>query len=284
MEGKQIWACPVCGAELEQVGRSYSCTKRHTYDLSAKGYVNLLLANQRKSKDPGDSKTMLAARRSILEAGHFRKLSDGLSTIAAELADELSNRQTDKFTVLEAGCGEGYYLECVEAELGNRGLEASLYGIDISRDAITMAAGAASAGIHYAVASSKHLPVRTASVDGMLQIFAPHSDGEFSRVLRDEGKLLTVIPGKHHLYGLKELLYSQPYLNDEAEHPYPSFRILEKQRIRDELVLTDPSAIKDLVMMTPYYWRTDPAMLDKLAERSELRTPLEFVVTVYGKA
>lgn len=278
----QIWACPVCGAGLEQEKRSYSCPNRHTYDLSAKGYINLLLANQRKSKDPGDNKMMLAARRNVLEAGYFQKLSDALSLQAVLLAEGLAGKQGDMFTVLDAGCGEGYYLEGLGAKLRQAEIEAELYGTDISKDAIGMAAGNGTS-IHYAVASSKKLPVRSESVDCLFQIFAPHSDGEFSRVLRGGGNLVTVIPGKHHLYGLKELLYPQPYLNDEAEHPYPSFQILGKQRIQDEIVLTDPSTIRDLVMMTPYYWRTEPAMLEKLMERSELRTPLEFVVTVYGK-
>ncbi len=255
---------------------------RHTYDLSAKGYLNLLLVNQRKSKDPGDNKQMVAARRNVLAAGHFHALADALSLQALHLAEEPTGRQADKLTVLDAGCGEGYYLECMDTRLRQSGVDARLYGTDISKDAIAMAAGNGT-GIHYAVASSKKLPVRTESVDAVFQIFAPHSDSEFSRVLRSVGRLVTVIPGKHHLYGLKELLYPQPYLNDEAEHPYPSFAVLEKQRIRSELVLTEPSAIRDLVMMTPYYWRTEPAMLEKLMEKSELRTPLEFIVTVYGK-
>jgi 23S rRNA (guanine745-N1)-methyltransferase len=226
---------------------------------------------------------MLAARRTILEAGFFRKLSDALTRKALELAKQLQNGDGASFTLLDAGCGEGYYLECVEAELRSHEIEHQLYGIDISRDAVAMAAKAGT-GIHYAVASSRQLPVRSASVDCIFQIFAPHSDSEFDRVLRDDGKLITVIPGKHHLYGLKERLYEKPYFNDEAEHPYPSFKVLEKQRIQYELVLADPSAILDLVMMTPYYWRTEPAMLDKLKEQRELRTPLEFVVTVYGKS
>lgn len=285
MKGFHIWACPVCGEELEQEDRSYRCVNRHTYDLSAKGYLNLLLVNQRKSKEPGDSKLMLAARRSILEAGYFNKLSETLSRQAAGLAGELNPADSGgyPFTVLDAGCGEGYYLERMNARLRESGRDAGFYGTDISKDAITMAAGNGS-GVCYAVASSKKLPVRTGSVDALFQIFAPHSDSEFSRMLRGEGRLITVIPGKHHLYGLKELLYPQPYLNDEAEHPYPSFRILDRQRLQEDIVLTEPSAIRDLVMMTPYYWRTEPAMLEKLMEKNVLRTPLEFIVTVYGKA
>lgn len=282
MNELHIWACPVCHAGLKREGRSYRCVNRHTYDLSAKGYLNLLLVNQRKSKDPGDSKLMLAARRSILEAGYFGKLSDALSHQAVGVAEEQAARGGEPFTLLDAGCGEGYYVESTGARLRQSGIEASLYGTDISKDAIAMAAGNGS-GIHYAVASSKKLPVLTESVDALFQIFAPHSDQEFSRVLRGGGRLITVIPGKHHLYGLKELLYPQPYLNDEAEHPYPSFCVLDKQRIQDEISLTTPSAIRDLVMMTPYYWRTEPAMLEMLMEKSELVTPLEFVVTIYGR-
>jgi 23S rRNA (guanine745-N1)-methyltransferase len=281
MSEGSIWACPVCGAGLELTGRTYKCANRHTYDLAAKGYVNLLLVNQRKSKDPGDSRPMLAARRNILEAGYFRKLSDELSRRAADLAGGQAREGGSPFDLLEAGCGEGYYLECAKDELRKRGVDSRLYGIDISRDAVTMAAGH-NPEIHYAVASSRHLPVLSDSVDCIYQIFAPHSDQEFNRVLRKCGKLITVTPGAYHLYGVKELLYPKPYLNDEVEHPYPSFVVQEKLRIQDELVLTDPAAIRDLVMMTPYYWKTDPAMLEKLNDRNELQTQLDFVVTIYA--
>jgi 23S rRNA (guanine745-N1)-methyltransferase len=211
-------------------------------------------------------------------------LAEVLAHKAASLEAELRGAREAPFTVLDAGCGEGYYLRSIAAALCEGGSEVRAYGTDISKDAVTMAA-AASAGdndIRYAVASSRQLPVLAQAADILFQIFAPHSDSEFHRVLGKSGKLITVIPGKHHLYGVKELLYPQPYYNDEAEHPYPSFTALEQVRIQDELVLTDASAIRDLVMMTPYYWRTDPAMLDKLAERREIRTPLEFVVTIYG--
>ncbi|WP_438448049.1 putative RNA methyltransferase [Gorillibacterium sp. sgz5001074] len=287
MNGSGIWACPVCGEALELTERCYRCPNRHTYDLAAKGYVNLLLAHQRKTKDPGDSKMMLAARRRILEAGGFRKLAEGLAERVAGYAEAADRRMASDaqapFTVLEAGCGEGYYLESAASEMARREVAAALYGIDISKDAVAMAAGGRP-GLHYAVASSRQLPVRSGSVDGILQIFAPHSDSEFHRVLRERGRLWTVIPGKHHLYGLKELLYPKPYLNDELEHPYPSFRAVERFRIEDTLILTGPDAIRDLVLMTPYYWRTEPAMLEKLTERGELVTPLDFAVTVYERA
>ena len=34
-------------------------------------------------------------------------------------------------------------------------------------------------------------------------------------MLAPEGSLYTVVPGARHLFGLKEVLYDTPYLNDE---------------------------------------------------------------------
>ena len=37
------YRCPVCGEKLKLSENSYRCRNRHCFDLSAKGYVNLLL-------------------------------------------------------------------------------------------------------------------------------------------------------------------------------------------------------------------------------------------------
>ena len=43
----------------------------------------------------------------------------------------------------------------------------------------------------------------------------PFNEREVARVLAPEGSLYTVVPGARHLFGLKEVLYDTPYLNDE---------------------------------------------------------------------
>ena len=56
--------CPVCGEKtnrpprLIQDGKTLRCPKGHSFDVSAKGYVNLLLTQHKNVKDPGDSKEM----------------------------------------------------------------------------------------------------------------------------------------------------------------------------------------------------------------------------------
>ena len=59
--------CPVCGEKsgnpplLTRDGNSLRCPKNHCFDISSKGYVNLLLSQHKNVKDPGDSKEMAAA-------------------------------------------------------------------------------------------------------------------------------------------------------------------------------------------------------------------------------
>ena len=39
-----ILICPVCGENLSKTEKSYTCTNRHSFDISKSGYVNLLLS------------------------------------------------------------------------------------------------------------------------------------------------------------------------------------------------------------------------------------------------
>lgn len=50
--------CPVCGEKsgnpplLTRDGNSLRCPKNHCFDISSKGYVNLLLSQHKNVKDP----------------------------------------------------------------------------------------------------------------------------------------------------------------------------------------------------------------------------------------
>ena len=65
-----VYKCPVCNSSLSLVNKSYKCKNNHSYDLSKKGYVNLILANQGHSLNEGDSKEMIDSRRKFLQ-GEF---------------------------------------------------------------------------------------------------------------------------------------------------------------------------------------------------------------------
>ena len=113
--------CPVCGAALEPQGTAWRCVQGHCFDVARQGYVNLLTVTQKHSRHPGDTREMVAARRAFLDAGWY-------APIAKTLADLVRRFCPETASVLDAGCGEGYYLSQL-------GWVPERCGIDISRAA-----------------------------------------------------------------------------------------------------------------------------------------------------
>ena len=72
-------ACPLDGAPLQRQAVSLRCPEGHCFDLAAQGYVNLLPVQNKRSRDPGDSKEMVAARRRFLEVGHYQPIADAVA-------------------------------------------------------------------------------------------------------------------------------------------------------------------------------------------------------------
>ena len=102
-----IHQCPVCKEALEKVDKGLACSQKHCYDFSSHGYVNLLLANQKRTRDPGDSKFMIAHRNYFLEQGYYDGLSKEINKI---IAKHIRDSKSDTSNILDAGCGEGFYL------------------------------------------------------------------------------------------------------------------------------------------------------------------------------
>jgi 23S rRNA (guanine745-N1)-methyltransferase len=71
--------CPLDGKPLSLNERSWHCDNNHSYDVAKQGYVNLLPVQNKRSKDPGDSKAMVQARREFLEQGHYQPLAQALA-------------------------------------------------------------------------------------------------------------------------------------------------------------------------------------------------------------
>ena len=108
--------CPVCQTALIQSESGFQCGNRHSYDRAREGYINLLLANQKSSKTPGDSAEMLIARRDFLDAGYYQPVAEGIADcindllVGEESVDKKSTSENKTYSLLDSGCGEGYYL------------------------------------------------------------------------------------------------------------------------------------------------------------------------------
>jgi len=267
-----IIICPVCQNRLEVHNTALKCALEHSFDLSAKGYINLLTDKYKNSLLPGDNKEMVLARRRFLQSGAFSPLQNGLADAIKNLSDTLVN-------VIDAGCGEGTYASFISEQLPEN---VSMYGFDISKDAIIHAAKK-SRHVSWIVASLFHLPVQTHSIDCILNVFAPASNEEFDRVLAKDGKLITAIPGKKHLWELKKVLYDEPYENDETFPPLPSFTLVSKMKISGQIHINNQADLHDLLAMTPYFWRTPKNGIEKAKLLNELDSPIEFIIGTFVK-
>ena len=81
----EVLSCPICREPLVLNAGALRCINRHSYDIAAEGYVNLLLIGR---KDPGDNADMVAARRAFLLKGYYGKLSSALSSLVLRLAGQ----------------------------------------------------------------------------------------------------------------------------------------------------------------------------------------------------
>ena len=109
-----VYRCPVCHFALEKLEKQYICPNEHTFDIAREGYVNLLLAHQKRTKEPGDSKAMIESRRAFLNKGHYGILSERLNEII--VAQLSAAHQGTHLNVLDAGCGEGYFMLILEKQ------------------------------------------------------------------------------------------------------------------------------------------------------------------------
>lgn len=266
----EIMKCPVCVQALTHENRIWRCENRHSYDVAKEGYVNLLSA--RKSGDAiGDNKEMALSRRDFLNKGFYQPLAQAVT-------DCLGKYSSDGDNVLDICCGEGYYTAYAAERLDRR-----FYGFDLSKNMVRLAAKRKTCA-EFFVANIASIPILDGSVKAAFHLFAPFHASEFRRIITDDGVILTALPGRDHLYGLKEVLYDRPYRNDEKEPSAEGLTAVERIRVQGEITLNSREDINALFQMTPYYYHTPTEGMKRLEEQSTLTTPIEFVIIIYKKA
>ena len=267
-----IWSCPVCKLPLVVEGKNACCDNNHHYDRAKQGYFNLLLANQKHSKDPGDTREMLLSRRAFLNRGYYQPLANRLQKWTDEKLQS-GEPGSIPLTILDSGCGEGYYLEQMRNQAPDN-LQA--FGLDISKEAVRLAA-ATYKNSEWAVASSFRLPVLDKSVDVVLRNFAPGDDIEAGRVLSDRGELWRAAPGPNHLTELKSRLYNQsrPHLSPEVPG---GFRLLEQVPVTFQFHLATREAVQQLLAMTPFVWNAPEKNQIRVQQLDQLAITADFLL------
>ena len=258
--------CPLCGLPLELSGSAWRCGGGHCHDVARQGYVNLLPVQRKRSLHPGDTGDQLHARRRFLSAGFYVPIADAVCMMLA-----------DAKSLLDVGCGEGWYLR----RFGAAHPEAERWGLDISRDAVRLAAGADKSG-HYLVASAARLPFEDGSFDALSSLFALTLPEEYARVLAPGGRFLQVLAEPDHLENLKSLIYPELLHRPKDLTPVlPGFELIEQRTLRFDIMLTQRSQIQDLLAMTPHFWRITKEGAQRAAEAQTLRDAAHIRLNLY---
>ena len=170
--------CPVrdCALPLTREDRRLHCARNHSFDVARSGYVNLLQPQDRRSKHPGDSAEAVAARRRLHDRGVTAPLLRAISEMLPLSASGI---------VLDAGCGDGFYLGSLAAESG-----CEACGADISIPAVDAAARRYPACEWIVANADREIPYADRSFSAVISITARMNAPEFRRVIKDDGRLL----------------------------------------------------------------------------------------------
>lgn len=268
--------CPYCKApmELSENKKSILCQgslKRHCFDLASAGYVNFATPAQ---KGAGDSKLAIRSRTDFLESGAYWPICQTVLTSV--------NKYCHGGTIIDVGCGEGYYTNNVAKMYSG-----DVIGFDLSKYGIEYASKSSKKekilNSFFAVSSVYTLPIADNSVDGIINVFAPCVENEYARILKENGVLITAGAGENHLLGLKRAVYDITYKNGERNDMPHEMYLEEERSLQFEILLEDKSQIAALFAMTPYYYRTSEADIKKLELLEKLETDVDVKIKIFRK-
>lgn len=263
------YLCPLCRRSMSLTNKSFSCVNKHSFDQAKEGYVNLLPVQHKHSKNPGDNKAMVNARRAFLTEGYYQPLIGYLLKLYQKFGDK--NK-----AVFDAGCGEGYYTH------QHKHVTNSVYGIDIAKNAVRIAAKNHK-DCFFSVGTLSQLPFENNFFGWIFSIYAPILEQEFSRVLTVNGYLITVTPAENHLFELKELIYRKANKHDISKTPIKFLTLMSEYRLNYTMQFSQNGDLINLLAMTPFAFKASDKLLDILKEKIDFSCQADFLIRLYKK-
>jgi 23S rRNA (guanine745-N1)-methyltransferase len=208
-----------CRQPLERDAGRVVCVNHHSFDVARSGYINLLQPQDRRSKEPGDSREAVAARRRWLESGREPVVTDAVRGMSP---------------ALDVGCGEGSHLAALNCEEGH-GVDLSVYAIDL--------AARTHPRYQWIIANAdRFLPYADRSFALVMSITSRLNPEEFRRVIRDDGLLLIALTAPDDLRELRTILHGQATERDRIQRTVdmfaPRFTHVNHDRVTTRATLT----------------------------------------------
>jgi 23S rRNA (guanine745-N1)-methyltransferase len=266
--------CPLCQSAFQQTHNSQVCANNHHFDIAKEGYLNLLPVSAKNSKNPGDNKQMMQARRAFLNTDGYLPLAQKLCTLVNELLADKEQAQ-----LLDLGCGEGYYTAHLATSLPDN---FNVQALDISKIAVRYAAKRYKK-INFCVASAYDVPLPENSLDALIRIYAPSLDSELQRLIKSGGYLITVTPAPRHLVELRELIYEQVTEHAVDNAAPAGFEKTQQINLNYQLKINNAQIIQDLINMTPFAWKFSQEKMQHLLAQRHWSIECDFNIEIYKK-
>lgn len=261
----EILKCPICKGDMKVNDKcSLLCYNNHCFDISKKGYINLL----NNSNDKIYDKNLFESRNKIYKSNLYDRL-------IKEIVTAINNHsiKKNKNYILDTGCGEGYYLNQLSKEqsFSNR---YEFVGIDISKEGISIATREGN-DIIWCISDLSKLPFQDGKFDIILNILSPANYKEFIRILNNDGIVIKVIPELDYLkeirYEIQSKIKNNNYSNKYVIEVFEEhLDILFQKRVNYKCDI-DNSNLKDLIKMTPLTSSLSEEQVDKLI-KSDIST------------
>lgn len=262
-----MFRCPICFKEImTKEPADMLCASGHCFNMSKYGYINFS-PNQKQTKY---NEELFESRRLVFDNGYYKPLAEKISQLVKKYMIE-----KETYSILDVGCGEGYYDWYLKEECKG----AEIYAVDNVRDAIKMGAKRCK-DVRWLVGNLANVPIKTNSIDLVLEIFAPSNYSEFQRVLGKDGVLIKVIPNKNYLKELRELIGKTTEDTEDSVKDY----FCKSMNLMEEINLTYtkpicPELREHFLKMTPMMFGRDDSEID--VSKLEQMT-FDFVILVGG--
>ncbi len=255
-KNENVFQCPICNSSIKlNESNSFLCNNNHCFDISKKGYINLLYNNIKTNYN----KSLFLSRKEIFQKGFYEPVSSVIKNI---VQTHLLGKNS--CNIIDVGCGEGYYtnqLIC-DKELSKH----NFFGVDLSKEAISLATQY-STEVNWCVGNLANIPFKNNTMDILLDILTPANYNEFNRILKEDGLIIKVIPGRLYLQEIRELISSKlinkTYKNNNVvNYLEKHINIIDKKVVNYKCDLTKEDC-KNFLNMTPMLFSIN---LDEIQE------------------
>ncbi len=236
-----IFMCPICNSNISLHNNSLICKKKHCYDITKKGYFTLLKKNKLRVDTVYDP-SLFKNRIAFINAGYYNELHGLISKI-------IKDNNPHKI-IVDMGCGDGTHDNKILTLINNK--QSYIIGSDISKSGIEYATNYVNNNFIPLVSDLNYMPLKSNSVDVILNILSPSNEKEMNRLLKKNGIIIKVTPKKEYLQELRQLFNIKEYENEHQidKNIHENYDVLQKYVINERKKLDEKTTI-NLIAMTP---------------------------------